>query len=49
MATTLALMGTRVERGQPLYIVHAHASGELDYAFDYVQGEPDIVRIETAA
>jgi thymidine phosphorylase len=45
----LAPVGTRVERRQPLYIVHAEASGELDYAFDYLQGEPDIVSIESAA
>lgn len=45
----LAPVGTRVERGQPLYVVHAQAPGELDYAFDYVHGEPDILRIEGAA
>jgi thymidine phosphorylase len=45
----LAPLGTTVEAGQPLYVVHAAARGELDYAFDYVTAHPDIVRIGEAA
>jgi thymidine phosphorylase len=42
----LVPIGTLVERGQPLFVVHADARGELEYAFDYVAKQPDIVRIE---
>lgn len=37
-----------VEKGQPLFTVYAEASGELAYALDYVNANPDIVRIEEA-
>jgi thymidine phosphorylase len=39
-------LGTRVEKGQPLYTVYAEALGELNYALDYIKGQPDIVLIE---
>jgi thymidine phosphorylase len=39
-------IGTRVEKGQPLFTVHAEAHGELDYALAYVEGQSDIVSIE---
>jgi thymidine phosphorylase len=42
----LTPLGTMVERGQPLFVVHANAPGELAYAFDYVRSQPDIMRIE---
>ena len=42
----LAPLGAIVERDQPLFVVHAQARGELDYAFDYVANQPDIVRVE---
>ena len=45
----LAPVGTIVDRGQPLYVVHAQAPGELAYAFDYVHSQPDIVTIERLA
>ena len=45
----LAPVGAIVEREQPLFVVHAQARGELDYAFDYIAKQPDIVRIEDAA
>jgi thymidine phosphorylase len=40
-----APVGTRVERGQPLFTVHAEAPGELSYALDYVAAQPEIVRV----
>jgi thymidine phosphorylase len=45
----LAPLGSEVSRGQPLFVVHAQAQGELDYAFDYVLSQPDIVAIGDAA
>lgn len=45
----LAPLGTMVDRGQPLYVVHAQAPGELAYAFDYVNSQLDIVTIERLA
>jgi len=41
----LAPLGTRVERGQPLFELHAQAPGELDYAMDYVTRDQDIVTL----
>ncbi len=41
----LAPLGCAVERGQPLFIVHAEAPGELEYAMDYVRSQPGIVSI----
>ena len=41
----LAPIGTEVERGQPLFFVHARARGELDYAFEYLAGQEDVVGI----
>jgi hypothetical protein len=34
-----------VERGQPLFVVHGEAPGELEYAMDYVRSQHDIVSI----
>ena len=39
-------VGATVERGQPLFTVHAEAPGELAYALDYVAAKPEIVRVE---
>jgi thymidine phosphorylase len=41
----LAPIGTVVEEGQPLFVLHAEAHGELHYALDYVNSQPDIVAI----
>ena len=41
-------VGTAVERGQPLFTVHAEAPGELAYALNYVAERPDIIRIGEA-
>lgn len=38
-------LGTRVEKGQPLFTLHAEAPGELEYALDYVATHPAILRI----
>ena len=45
----LAPIDAIVEREQPIFVVHAQARGELDYAFDYIAKQPDIVRIQDAA
>lgn len=34
-----------VEQGDTLYVVHAESRGELDYALDYVENNPDIIEI----
>jgi len=39
-------IGTTVTEGQPLFTIHAESRGELDYALEYVRGQPDIVRVE---
>jgi thymidine phosphorylase len=41
-------LGTAVEQGQPLFTVHAEATGELAYALAYVQAQPSIVRVAPA-
>jgi thymidine phosphorylase len=42
-------VGAVVERGQPLFTVHAEAPGELAYALDYVAAKPQTVHIEEPA
>jgi thymidine phosphorylase len=37
-----APVGSAVERGEPLFTVHAEAPGELAYALDYFAARPDI-------
>lgn len=41
--------GDRVARGQPLFTLHAEASGELAYALDYLAKQRDIVMLEPDA
>jgi hypothetical protein len=41
----LAPLGTVVEQGQPLFVLHAEAHGELHYALDYVNSQPDVVTL----
>lgn len=36
-------LGDAVERGQPLYDLHAETPGELDYAIEFVRQHPDII------
>lgn len=40
-----AAVGATVERGQPLYTIHAESPGELAYALDYVRSRPEIVQL----
>jgi thymidine phosphorylase len=41
----LAPLGTQVAAGQPLFVVHAAAPGEMDYAFAYLAQQPEIVKV----
>lgn len=41
-----AFPGQRVEKGQPLFMLHAETRGELDYALDYVEAHPPIFEIQ---
>jgi thymidine phosphorylase len=38
-----------VQRGQPLFHLHAQTLGELEYAQDYVAAQQDLVSIGEAA
>jgi thymidine phosphorylase len=42
-------LGTKVDRGQPLFIVHAEAPGELAYALEYLRAQKEIVEIAEGA
>ncbi len=44
----LVRLGERVAKGQPLYVLHAMAPGELAYALHFVQSRSSIVEIATA-
>ena len=35
-------LGEEIERGHPLYTIHAESPGELDYALEYATANPDI-------
>ncbi len=39
-------VGQAIQRGQPLFTLHAENRGELSYALDYVTPRPGIVQIE---
>jgi thymidine phosphorylase len=41
-------VGARIEAGEPLFTVHAEASGELAYALDYVRAHADVVAVAPA-
>lgn len=43
-----APLGSRVERDQPLFTIHAETEGELAYANDYVRARSDIVLVGEA-
>jgi thymidine phosphorylase len=45
----LAPLGIQVEKGQPLFVLHADAPGVMQYALDYIESQPDIVNVEEAA
>ena len=42
-------LGASVEKGQPLYTIHAQSSGELIYALDFARSQHDVIRIAAAA
>jgi thymidine phosphorylase len=42
----LAPLETRVEPGQPLFVLHAETPGEMQYALEYVDQQSDIVQLE---
>ncbi|MFZ5932451.1 MAG: hypothetical protein ACOY15_14735 [Pseudomonadota bacterium] len=44
-----APLGAQVEKGMPLYTVHAESKGELAYALDYVASHPGVIRLEADA
>ena len=39
-------VGTKVEKGQPLFTVHSNAPGELDYALSYLEEQNGIIDIQ---
>jgi thymidine phosphorylase len=41
----LSPIGTKVEKGQTLYVIHAESKGELDYALEYYHSQKDILTI----
>ncbi len=42
----LTPIGTKVEKGQTLYVVHAESKGELEYALEYYQSQNNILTIQ---
>jgi thymidine phosphorylase len=38
-------MGDRIERGQPLFTLHAEAPGELRYAMDFLETQPGMIEL----
>ncbi len=40
-------IGATIEKGQPLFTVHANAPGELDYALSYLEEQRSIIDIDT--
>jgi thymidine phosphorylase len=44
-----ARLGQRIERGQPLYTIHADTAGELNYAREFAFSNGDIIEVEDSA
>lgn len=42
----LTPVGTKVEKGQTLYVIHAESKGELEYALEYYRSQKDILTIQ---
>ena len=42
----LAPIGTLLEKGQTMYVIHAESKGELNYALDYYRSQQSIVMIK---
>jgi thymidine phosphorylase len=40
-------LGQRLEKGEPLFVVHAQAPGELEYALNYAARQHDVIRLES--
>lgn len=38
-------LGTRVEKGMPLYTIHSNTPGEMEYTLNYIRNEEDVVRV----
>lgn len=38
-------LGDRVDKGQPLFSIHAEAPGELDYALAYAAANPEMIKV----
>jgi len=41
-----APLGARVAAGEPLYTLHAQTPGELTYAWEFVAGQGDIIKLD---
>ncbi|MFM7785996.1 MAG: thymidine phosphorylase, partial [Gammaproteobacteria bacterium] len=41
-------LGERVDRGQPLFTMHADTQGELQYALEFLRAHPETLRVEEA-
>ncbi len=41
----LSPLGTKVKKGEVLFIIYAQAQGELNYALDYYHDQPEIIHI----
>jgi thymidine phosphorylase len=44
-----AKIGTAVEKGQPLFTLHAATSGEYHYALAYIEAQKEMITIEESA
>ncbi len=42
-------LGAGVEKGMPLFTLHAESRGELAYALEYVASHPGVIRLEADA
>ncbi len=41
-------IGTKIEKGQPIFTVHAKSPGELNYALSYLEGQGGIIKIQVS-
>ncbi|WP_246834291.1 hypothetical protein [Leptospira gomenensis] len=41
----LSPCGKRVEAGDILYTIHSESEGELEYAYEYVRSQTEIIQI----
>ncbi len=42
----LTPLTTQVQKGEPLFIIHAQTRGEMEYAINYVEREAEVIQIE---